>query len=105
MQAAKTVQFRRKTVEIVVQSLICIAIAAVFVGAIQLLAICAWRRDPAFLRLLESPKFRMVKFLAVLALGAAVAISQSHRSVNLGRNFDALVDVIRGMLPRFLGSS
>jgi hypothetical protein len=91
--------------ETVVQILLCIAIAAGLVGAIQLLAICCWRRDPAFMRLFESPKFRMAKFLAVLALGAAVAISQSHRNMNLGRNFDALVDVIRGMLPRFLGSS
>jgi hypothetical protein len=91
--------------ETVVQILLCIAIAAVLVGAIQLLAICCWRRDPTFMRLLESHKFRMAKVLVVLALCAALAISQSHRSVNLGRSFDALVDVIRGMLPRFLGSN
>jgi hypothetical protein len=95
----------KQKMETVVQTLVCIAIAAVLVSAIQLLAICCWRRDPAFMRLLESPKFRMAKFLAVLALGAALAVSQSHRGVHLGRNFDALVDVIRGTLPRFLGSN
>ncbi|HEV3021087.1 MAG TPA: hypothetical protein VGX76_01415 [Pirellulales bacterium] len=88
--------------EVLVQCLFGIAVAAAFTWVMQTLVICTWRRDPAFMRFLESPTFRTAKVLAVIVLGTALALSQSHRSLALGRNFDVLVDVIREMLPRCL---
>jgi hypothetical protein len=84
-----------------IQFLFGVFAAGLLVGTLQIVAVCVWRRDPAFTRMLDSSRFRAARGLVIVALGLALTLSQHHPSLSVRRNFDVLIDAVRRVAPDF----